>query len=50
MDKRCATCRWYVSFEGVCFNVVSPYCADFTDSEDCRAEWKARRFADDYEI
>lgn len=50
MNKCCETCDWYEDYQGVCFNGDSPYCADFTDSEDCCAEWKARMFDDDCEI
>ena len=49
-ERTCATCAWYEDYQGVCFNGDSPYCADFTDSEDCCAEWKARMFDDDCEI
>ena len=47
MDKRCATCRWYASFEGVCFNGDSPYCADFTEPEDCCEEWEGKETGHD---
>ena len=50
MTKCCATCRWYAEFEGACCNGDSPHCADFTEPEDCCAEWKARMFDDDCEI
>ena len=50
MTKCCATCAWYEDYQGVCYNGDSSYCADFTEPEDCCAEWKARMFDDDYEI
>ena len=42
MTKRCATCRWYASFEGVCCNGASEYRADFTEPEDCCEEWEEK--------
>lgn len=42
MTKRCATCRWYEDFQGVCCNGDSPYCADFTGNEDCCECWEGR--------
>lgn len=42
MAKRCATCRWYAEFEGVCCNGDSEYRADFTDPESCCEEWEEK--------
>ena len=42
MAKRCATCRWYAEFEGVCCNGDSEYRADFTEPEDCCEEWEEK--------
>ena len=42
MDKRCSTCRWYASFEGVCCNGDSEWRADFTEPEDCCEEWEEK--------
>ena len=40
MIECCATCEWYEDYQGVCCNGDSPYCADFTEPEDCCEEWK----------
>ena len=50
MIKCCETCDWYEDYQGVCYNGDSPHCADFTEPEECCAEWKARMFDDDCEI
>ena len=42
MDKRCATCRWYEDFQGVCCNGDSEYRADFTEPEDGCECWEGR--------
>ena len=42
MAKRCATCRWYAEFEGVCCNGDSEWRADFTEPEDCCECWEGR--------
>ena len=39
MAKRCATCRWYAEFEGVCCNGDSEYRADFRDANQCCPAW-----------
>ena len=39
MKRCCKTCKWYEDYQGVCFNGDSPYCADFTDPEDCCEAW-----------
>ena len=40
MDKRCATCRWYEDYQGVCCNGDSPNRADFTDPKDGCECWE----------
>lgn len=42
MTKCCATCAWYEDFQGVCFNGDSPYCADFTESDQRCREWERK--------
>lgn len=37
--KYCSTCKWYASFEGVCCNGDSNYCADFRCLDDTCEEW-----------
>ena len=33
MNRRCADCHWYASYEGVCCNGDSPHRADFVDAD-----------------
>ena len=40
MDKRCATCRWYASFEGVCCNGDSEWRGDFRDNDQGCERWE----------
>ena len=40
MDKRCATCRWYASFEGVCCNGDSEWRGDFRDNDQGCEHWE----------
>ena len=47
MKRRCKTCDWYEDYQGVCFNGDSPYCADFTEPDDCCEEWEGRKFKDE---
>ena len=42
MTKRCATCRWYAEFEGVCCNGDSEYRADFRDADQGCEKWEGR--------
>ena len=49
MDKRCATCRWYAEFEGVCYNGDSEWRADFADPEDVCEFWEERGNNEIYE-
>ena len=48
MVKTCSTCRWYASFEGVCFNGDSPHCADFIDADKVCEEWDGKE--DNHEV
>ena len=45
MDNTCATCAWYEDFQGVCFNGDSPYCADFTESDQSCEHWEEKHEA-----
>ena len=36
----CCTCKWYVTYEGVCCNGDSEHCADFTEPECCCEFWE----------
>lgn len=38
--KSCQNCRFHEEFTGACFNADSPYCADFTDSENVCEGWE----------
>ena len=49
MDKRCSTCRWYASFEGVCCNGDSLNRADFMELEDVCEFWEERGNNEIYE-
>lgn len=40
MAKRCATCRWYASFEGVCCNGDSEWRGDFRDNDQGCEHWE----------
>jgi hypothetical protein len=40
MNKTCCTCKWRDDFGGVCFNVNSEFCADFTEEDDSCEEWE----------
>ena len=40
MAKRCATCRWYASFEGVCCNGDSEWRGDFRDNDQGCEYWE----------
>ena len=40
MTKRCATCRWYAEFEGVCCNGDSEWRGDFRDNDQGCEHWK----------
>ena len=40
MTKCCATCAWYEDFQGVCCKWDSPYCADFTESDQSCEHWE----------
>ena len=40
MAKRCATCRWYASFEGVCCNGDSEWGGDFRDNDQGCEHWE----------
>lgn len=40
MDKRCSTCRWYASFEGVCCNGDSEWRGDFRDNDQGCEHWE----------
>ena len=42
MAKRCSTCRWYASFEGVCCNGDSEWRADFRDADQGCEKWEGR--------
>lgn len=38
--NNCKNCKYYESFNGVCCNGDSPYCADFTDPESSCKEFE----------
>lgn len=40
MTKRCATCDWYASFEGVCCNGDSEWRGDFRDNDQGCEHWE----------
>lgn len=40
MKKYCSTCKWYETFNGVCFNGDSEHRADFTCLDDTCEEWE----------
>ncbi len=40
MTKRCATCRWYAEFEGVCCNGDSEWRGDFRDNDQGCEHWE----------
>lgn len=40
MAKRCSTCRWYASFEGVCCNGASEWRGDFRDNDQGCEHWE----------
>ena len=40
MAKRCATCDWYVEFEGVCCNGDSEWRGDFRDNDQGCEHWE----------
>ena len=42
MDKTCKTCYWHEDYNWVCFNGLSPHCADFTQPEDSCEEWEGK--------
>lgn len=40
-DKKCcSSCKWYETFNGVCFNGDSENCADFVDADGVCPEWE----------
>ena len=45
MTKCCATCAWYEDFQGVCCKWDSPYCADFTESDQSCEHWEEKHEA-----
>lgn len=40
MKKYCSTCKWYETFNGVCFNGDSEHREDFTCLDDTCEEWE----------
>lgn len=45
MPKTCATCACYEDFQGVCCKWDSPYCADFTESDQSCEHWEEKHEA-----
>ncbi len=41
-EKTCCTCRWHEDRTWICFNGLSPNCADITDVEDGCECWEER--------
>lgn len=40
-DKKCCSnCKWYETFNGVCFNGDSEHCADYVDADDECPLWE----------
>lgn len=48
-DKRCATCRHYVDFTGVCVSADSPRYADYTGENYICKAYEPRKGASDDE-
>lgn len=45
MNKTCKTCAYHESFNWVCFNGDSEWCADFTNDDFTCKEWEMKEDA-----